>query len=255
MRKSVMITGAGAGIGRATADVFAKAGWFVGAYDIDSAAVTSWASTQGPEHACSGSLDVVDPQQWQQAIADFTQAAGPLDVLVNNAGVLVDGAFADTDLAAQKHMIDINVVGVMNGCHAAKPALTASRGRVVNMSSASALFGQPSLAVYSASKFAVRGLTEALSVEWAADGISVSDIMPLFVKTAMVANMRDVPATRRLGVRLSADDVAQVIFRAATTRSPRLHYAVGLQSKSLKQALRFSPDWLARFVNARIGAH
>lgn len=255
MSKRVMITGAASGIGQAAADRFAKAGWFVGAYDIDTAKAAAWAERQGSEHACSGSLDVVDAKQWQAAVADFQHKAGGLDVLVNNAGVLVDGAFAELDIAAQKRVIDINVTGVMNGCHAAKPALTASGGRVINMSSASAFFGQPNLAVYSASKFAVRGLTEALSIEWAESGVTVCDIMPLFVNTSMVQNMKDVPATRRLGVRLTADDVARVIFKAAQARRPRLHYCVGLQSQSLKQVLRFSPDWLTRHVNSLIGGH
>lgn len=250
-----MITGAAAGIGRATAEAFIKAGWFVGAYDIDETNAAAWATSQGPERACSGALNVVDVEQWRAAIADFEHKAGGLDVLVNNAGVLVDGPFAELDIAAQKRVIDINVTGVMNGCHAAKTALTASGGRVINMSSASAFFGQPNLAVYSASKFAVRGLTEALSVEWADAGVAVSDIMPLFVNTSMVQNMKDVPATRRLGVRLTPEDVAAVIVRAAQAKRPRLHYCVGLQSRSLKQMLRLSPDWLARYTNALIGGH
>ncbi len=255
MHKRILISGAGAGIGRAAADAFVRAGWFVGAYDIDVAAVSDWARSVGADRACAGPLDVVDPEQWRDAIADFQSRAGGIDVLVNNAGVLVDGAFSELDLAAQRRVIDINVIGVMNGCYAAREALAASGGRVINMSSASAFFGQPSLAVYSASKFAVRGLTEALSLEWASAGISVCDIMPLFVKTAMVAGMRDVPATRRLGVRLTPEDVAAVILAAAQTRRPKLHYCVGWQSRTLKQMLRFSPDWLTGRVNGLIGSH
>jgi len=255
MQKRIFISGAAAGIGRATADAFIEAGWFVGAYDIDSDAVAAWADEQGAVRACAGALDVVDAEQWRNAIAHFESCAGGIDVLVNNAGVLVDGAFADLDIASQRRLIDINVIGVMNGCHAAYHGLAATRGQLINMSSASAFFGQPTLAVYSASKFAVRGLTEALSIEWAPAGIRVCDVMPLFVKTAMVSGMRDVPATRRLGVRLSAQDVAGVILAAANTRRPRLHYCVGWQSRTLKQMLRFSPDWLTGRVNAFIGSH
>lgn len=250
-----MITGAAAGIGRATAEAFSRAGWFVGAYDIDHENAALWASRLGPKRAYSGALNVVDAEQWQTAIADFERKAGGLDVLVNNAGVLVDGPFADLDIAAQKRLIEINVIGTMNGCHAAKTALTASGGRVVNMSSASAFFGQPNLAAYSASKFAVRGLTEALSIEWADAGVAVSDIMPLFVNTAMVQNMKGIPATRRLGVRLTPEDVAAVVVKAAQAKRPKLHYCVGLQSRSLKQILRLSPDWLSRYTNALIGGH
>jgi NAD(P)-dependent dehydrogenase (short-subunit alcohol dehydrogenase family) len=83
--------------------------------------------------------------------------------------------------------VDVNVKGVLNGCHLAKPYLLRTPGeRVINLSSGSAEYGQASLATYWATKFAVRGLTEALNVEWQADGIPVMDVMPLCARTAMV---------------------------------------------------------------------
>ena len=251
--KRILITGAAAGIGRATAQAFLDAGWFVGAFDVDEIGVRAWADAAGPERACAGRLDVTDHEQWRSAIARFEAAAGGLDVLLNNAGVLVDGAFEAQDAEAHRRLVEVNVTGTMNGCHAARAALTASGGRVINLSSASALFGQPYLASYSASKFAVRGLTEALRVEWAPAGVQVCDVMPLFVRTAMVDKMTEVPALRRLGVQLTPEDVARVIMRAATARRPRLHYTVGFRTAALKQMLRFSPDRIAAVVNAAIG--
>ncbi|MES1929004.1 short chain dehydrogenase [Salinisphaera dokdonensis CL-ES53] len=251
--KRVLITGAAAGIGRASAQAFLDAGWFVGAFDVDELGVRAWADAVSADRACAGRLDVTDSHQWHSAIAKFEAAAGGLDVLVNNAGVLVDGAFETQAPEAHRRIVEVNVTGTMNGCHAAKAALTASGGRVINMSSASALFGQPYLASYSASKFAVRGLTEALHVEWAPAGVKVCDVMPLFVRTAMVNEMTAVPALQRLGVKLTPADVARVILRAATARRPRIHYTVGPRTAAMKLMLRLSPDRIAAAVNASIG--
>ena len=93
--------------------------------------------------------------------------AGELNILVNNAGILYSGAFENIDIKSHQRTININVNGVINGCHAALPYLKqASFARVINLSSASAIYGQADLISYSASKFAVRGITEGLDVEW-----------------------------------------------------------------------------------------
>lgn len=131
--KRIFITGAAAGIGRAAADAFLAAGWFVGVYDIDEAAVTAWAEAAGGARSRAGRLDVTDGAQWQAALADFQAAAGGIDVLLNNAGILTDGAFETTAIEAQRRVIEVNVIGMMNGCHTAHAALAASNGRVVNM--------------------------------------------------------------------------------------------------------------------------
>jgi NAD(P)-dependent dehydrogenase (short-subunit alcohol dehydrogenase family) len=251
--KRVEITGAAAGIGRAAADAFLAAGWFVGVYDIDDAAVQAWADMAGREHSCAGRLDVADMDQWQTALAEFEATAGGIDVLLNNAGILVDGAFEANPIAAQQRVIEVNVVGVMNGCHAARASLAATGGRVINMSSAAALFGQPYLATYSASKFAVRGLTESLHVEWAPSGVQVCDVGPLFVRTAMVEQISAVPALRRMGIHLTVDDVAQVILRAATAPRVKLHYTVGFRTALLKLLIKCSPDRIAAAVVGRLG--
>ncbi|WP_447503016.1 SDR family NAD(P)-dependent oxidoreductase, partial [Acinetobacter pittii] len=102
---------------------------------------------------------------------------------------------------------NINVNGVINGCHAALPYLKqASFARVINLSSASAIYGQADLISYSASKFAVRGITEGLDVEWKKYGIRVLDVMPLFVQTAMVNNM-DAGTIQNMGIDLTPNDI------------------------------------------------
>ena len=186
---TVFITGAAAGIGRATAALFARRGYRVGAYDVDPAGL----ATLGEEvrarggDISTGELDVTDAEGWSARLAEFTGESRRLDILVNNAGVLSSGPFEDIPLQRQRRIVEINVTGTLFGMHTAFPYLRDTAGaQVVNMCSASAMYGQPELATYSATKFAVRGLTEALDLEWRRHGIRVLDIWPLFVATAMV---------------------------------------------------------------------
>ena len=184
----VFVTGGAAGIGRATALTFARHGYRVGAYDIDPAGLASLRDeiTGGGGEIVAGELDVTDAAAWAARLAEFTGAAGKLDILVNNAGVLANGAFQDIPLPVQRQMIDINFYGALAGLHAAFPYLRdTAHAQVVNMCSASALYGQPELATYSATKFALRALTEALELEWRRYDIRVLAMWPLFVKTAM----------------------------------------------------------------------
>jgi NAD(P)-dependent dehydrogenase (short-subunit alcohol dehydrogenase family) len=255
-RSTVFITGAASGIGRATASLFAQRGWLVGVADIDDAAVAALARELGPDRAWSCRLDVTQEREWEQALAGFVEHAGRLDLLVNNAGILISGPFTANPLARHHALVEVNVKGVLNGCHFARPYLLRTPGaRVINLSSASAEYGQASLATYSATKFAVRGLTEALNVEWQADGIRVMDVMPLFVRTAMVDGM-DAASVRRLGVRLTAEDVARVVFKAAEYKGSfgKVHWPVGWMARLLHAIGGAGPDRVSRFVARRLAA-
>ena len=254
-QRSVVVTGAAAGIGRAITRRFHAAGYLVGAYDVDRAGLATLADEAAG--VVVGALDVRDAAEWGQRLADFTErTGGRLDVLVNNAGILSSGRFTDIPLDAQQRIVDVNVKGVLNGCHTAYPYLRATPGaHVVNLASASAIYGQPELATYSATKFAVRGLTEALDLEWAADDITVRAVWPLFVRTAMTDDM-DIASTRSLGIRLTADDVAKEVLdvvRPARLGLPRpVHRAVGAQAKALMASSGIAPSWVLRRINARI---
>lgn len=254
----MFITGAAAGIGRSTALKFARSGYLVGAYDIDETGLASLsrAITSTGGRVVTGTLDVTQPEQWKERLEEFAvEADGRLDVLVNNAGVLVAGRFEEMPLELHKRQIDINFNGVVYGTLAAFPYLKATRGaQVVNLCSASAIYGQPELVTYGATKFAVRGITEALDLEWAEYDISVKAMWPLFVQTAMTKDV-STGTTNSLGIKLTADDVSEAIFNA-TQPSKRLvhkvHFPVGLQSKALSLGSRFSPAWLTREVNRRL---
>lgn len=257
-KKTIFITGAGAGIGAATARLFAEAGWQVGLFDRDFAAVSVLSHQIGHDRAMAGSLDVGNPKQWYSALEGFIKWAGQLDVLLNNAGILYSGAFEHTPLDDHARTIQVNVNGVLNGCHSAFPYLSSNPhgARVINLSSVSAIYGQTNLASYSASKFAVRGLTEALDGEWKTHNIRVMDIMPLFVQTAMVTNM-DAGSIKKMGVHLSAEDVAKVIYKAATANRwiAPTHWPVGLTSKALYHLSGVTPDPLNKLVNRWLGQH
>jgi NAD(P)-dependent dehydrogenase (short-subunit alcohol dehydrogenase family) len=259
-RKSVFITGAAGGIGRATALTFARKGFTVGGYDIDEVGLKTLADDidQLGGHAVVGHLDVTDPDEMATRIAEFVEQAGRrLDVLINNAGILRAGRFEEMDLGGHFKEIDINTKGVVNGLYAAFPYLKATPGSVVvNLASASAIYGQAELANYSATKFFVRGITEALDLEWNRYGIRVIAMWPLYVQTAMTENVTT-GTTQSLGIRLTAQDIADAIVAAVEPSALRrtlrqVHFPVGVQSKALAAGARFSPAWLTRLVNKKL---
>jgi len=255
-RPSIFVTGAASGIGRACAELFARQGWFVGLYDINTEGVASMAAALGEENAISGALDVTDPEAWQRALAAFWQRSGQrLDVLLNNAGILSSGRFEEVPFAKHQAMLSVNVQGMIAGCHCAFPYLQKTHGaRVINIASATAIYGQPELATYSGTKFAVRGFTEGLNLEWDKLGIRVSDIWPSFVKTAMADGFNQIPSAKSLGIRLTPADVASTVWKCATAkgRVHKTHWTVGMQAGVLALATRLAPSALTRWVVQRI---
>lgn len=249
---SIFITGGAAGIGLATAERFAREGWTVGVFDVDTVALADL-KTKHPDWI-TGELDVREPEQWDKALADFTShTGGTLDVLDNNAGVLVAGDLEEISTGAIKAQVDIDVLGVTFGAKAALPYLKATPGaHLVNIASASAIYGQPGIATYSAAKFYVGGLTEALELEWEKHDIRVVAIWPLWAKTALADN--DAKSTQTLGVRITPEQVAEKVWQSVhpTALDRRIHrtsYSVGLQTLVLANLSKFSPNLATRLVN------
>lgn len=246
---TILITGAASGIGAATARLFHSKGWQVGLLDINPQALAEIAAEL--DNAWHATLDVTDTQAVERAVHSFcSMHNGQLRLLFNGAGILHCGYFEDIDLAEHARILQINVQGLINMMHMAFPFLRATaNAQVINMGSASGHYGVPHLASYSASKFAVRGLTEALDLEWAKHGIRVADLMPPFVSTPMLSNQRfQAPVMRRMGVNLEAEAVAQVAW--AQTQSRAVHRPISLQFKLLYWFGQLTPAWMTRRLMA-----
>jgi short-subunit dehydrogenase len=235
------ITGAASGIGRATARLFAARGWQVGLADRDGAALEQLAIELGAESARGFCVDVTDAGALSAALRTFCGEEGPLELLVNNAGILETGPFEELAPETHRALIEVNARGVVESLLAAFPMLKRGRGRVVNLASASAIYGTPDFATYSATKMFVRGLSEALDIEWRRHGIRVACVMPAFVATPMISG-RQTRSMARLGVQLSPDQVAEVIWRAA--HGERLMWHVGWRYRMMRLLLRPLPNRL-----------
>lgn len=187
-RKSIFITGAASGIGRATAILFASKGWFFGAFDVNTEGLASLEQEIGSDNCIIGRLDVTAKPDFEAAVAAFgAETDGRMDMLFNNAGIGESGWFEDVPYDAALRVVQVNLVGVLTGIYAALPLLKATANSLCfTTSSSSATYGMPRLAVYSATKHAVKGLTEALSIEFARYGIRVADTLPGLIDTAIL---------------------------------------------------------------------
>jgi NAD(P)-dependent dehydrogenase (short-subunit alcohol dehydrogenase family) len=222
MSKTIFVTGAASGIGKATSLLFGRKGWLVGCYDLDVDGARKVAEEIG-KGTFHGRIDVTSEESWKAAIADFRGTSGTLDVLFNCAGILRMGRFEDVGPEACRQQLDVNVMGVILGIQTCLPLLERARGAIVNMSSASAIYGQPELAVYSASKFAVRALTEALDIELRPRGIRIADVMPGYVDTPMVSSQsHKAQSLQKMGVKLTPEKIAGVVWDAV--HGSALHY-------------------------------
>jgi NAD(P)-dependent dehydrogenase (short-subunit alcohol dehydrogenase family) len=262
MRKAIFITGGGSGIGRAVAQRFAREGWFVGLADINAAGLAETAALLPDGASWTTRLDVRDRAAWDEALAEFaTASGGRLDVLFNNAGVAHGGPLADNALDEIDGLIDINFRGVAYGAQAAYPYLKQTSGScLLNTASAAGIYGTAGFAIYSATKFAVRGLTEALDIEWHADGIRVRDLMPGFIDTPLLHGPagRDSNVSKRDRVAeagfefIPMDEVTEAAWNAI--HSDRPHHPVGKLARQLAFAARWMPGRIRKQGRGVFGA-
>ncbi len=259
--KAIFITGGGSGIGRATARLFASRGWRVGVADVNEAGLVETTTMMGGGMAQRYVMDVRDRDAWAANLDAFTAASGGrLDVLFNNAGIGTGGPLASASFDDIDRTVAINLVGVLNGARIGHAYLARTRDAcLLNTASASAIYGSSGLATYSATKFAVRGLTEALDGEWHGDGIKVRDIIPGFIETPLLDGIAG--GTNRsiretvvgAGLELtSAEAVAEAAWAAVHGKA--VHTYVGKTAFKLAFAARWMPGSLRKRMQRGLGS-
>ena len=274
MAKTVLITGASSGIGKAAVGRFAAEGWNV----IATMRNPRGAEIAGNDKLLVTRLDVQDRASIAAAIEAGIARFGRIDALINNAGYGQYGLFEAIPREKVQEQFDVNLFGVMDVTRALLPHFRGNKGGlVINVSSGAGLFGLPMISLYCASKFALEGFTEALSYELASQNIAVKLVIPHGGVTGTTFHERtgreraidpaltdydefiarmDAAFGRMIAARSqSADDIASVIFGAATDGTDRLRYLVGDDARGFVKARReMSEEAYIAFMRSRFPA-
>ena len=257
-----LVTGASAGIGAATAEALAAAGFQV-------FGTSRHADATVPRGVRMLVLDVQSDASVADCLGQVLGAAGRLDLLVNNAGVGHNSLIEETSPEQARFLLETNFWGVVRVTTAALPAMRQQRaGRIIVVGSVAGLIGAVGMAYYSASKFALEGWSEALSYEVAPFGVRVSLVEPGYFKTHAGASLltaahtlSEYDAIRRnvLAAMQRARDnggdpqrVAEAIVRIAHSPRPRLHYRVGLDAAWFPRFHYWVPERIFRYFLRRI---
>lgn len=256
--KTVVVTGAGSGIGRATALAFAQHGARIAACDVDQARLDALSAELGGRALIVQRVDVADRAQ-MRAFADAVHAQVPAaDVVVNNAGVGLGGSFLDTSLDDVDWLLGINLRGVIHGCHYFAPKMAERRsGHVVNIASIFGIHPAPNVTAYVASKFAVLGFSQSLRTELAPHQVGVTAICPGMIATSIVVDGRTageagdrraamIERFKKKGIPPSR--VAEVILDAVRT-NPAVR-TVGRDAWVVHQLTRLAPQAFQRGAHA-----
>ncbi|MHA6316744.1 SDR family oxidoreductase [Altererythrobacter sp. CAU 1778] len=258
-RKSIFITGAASGIGRAVAQRFNQEGWFVGMGDVDAEGLAGTEALLKGGFHYSHKFDVRDRAAWDQALKGFHLATGGrIDVLVNNAGIPLGGSLSENTPEEIERCLDINLKGVLFGAQAVLPYLkeTAPGSALINTASAAGIYGTGGASVYSATKFGVRGLTESLDAEWSEFGIKVASICPGFIETPLIDHTPNQASNQSIRQRLSeagialipVEDIAQAVWDAV--HGDKLHWNIGKTANQLAFGARWMPGRLRKRAKA-----
>jgi NAD(P)-dependent dehydrogenase (short-subunit alcohol dehydrogenase family) len=246
--KVVAITGGARGIGRATAEALIRAGARVGIGDIDADMARRTAEELGAGTRAYG-LDVTSRPSFAAFLDSVEADLGPLDVLVNNAGIMPVGPFLEETDASAVRQLDINVHGIIFGMKEALPRMQArGSGHVVNLASVAGKGGFPHLATYCASKHAVVGLSEAVRSELQGSGIEFTCVMPSLVNTELTSGVQAGRGVKKA----EPSDVADAIVDAL--RNPRFEVfipkLVGRITKLMNMLPRSAAEAVGRALDA-----
>lgn len=213
----VAITGAARGIGLATTKRMQAEGASVAIGDIDAGQLETALFELGGDRVVGFHLDVTDNSSFEAFLGDAEAALGPLDVLVNNAGIMPVGPFLDEPLQLTQRTVEINLLGCLTGAKLALPGMVdRGSGHLVNVASIAGRAPVPGGATYAATKAAIFSLTESLRVEFARTGVAFTCIQPSFTATDLISGTR---GTKMLKT-AQPDDVAAAIVRGVAKRRP-----------------------------------
>jgi NAD(P)-dependent dehydrogenase (short-subunit alcohol dehydrogenase family) len=255
---TVVVSGAGGGLGRSLARAFGRAGSRVVLLDRDGSAVERAAAELVEERIDAFALccDVTDEQACARAIGEVVSRCGRVDVLVNNAGITHRSAFEATQTEVLRRVMDVNLFGAVHLTRPALPALKQSRGLVIAVSSVAGYTPLIARTGYAASKHALHGLFESLRTELAPDGVDVMMVCPSFVATGIDRNALGpaggaaTHAQVVVGRRLDPDHVAQQIVRGAE-RNRRL-LLIGRTARAAWWLNRIAPAAYERIMSRRL---
>ena len=210
-----LVTGGGRGIGRATAAALSASGMKVAIGDLDATLAESVADELGGD-TIALALDVTERASFERAIETVEARLGPLDVLVNNAGIMPVGPFLEESDATARRIVDVNVHGMLYGMKIVLPRFLArGSGHIVNLASMAAKVPAPGGVTYTGTKHFVLGASDAMRQELRGTGVEVSCVMPGPVLTEMMSGLRPARGVRQV----TADEVARAI--AAVLERPR----------------------------------
>jgi NAD(P)-dependent dehydrogenase (short-subunit alcohol dehydrogenase family) len=242
----IAITGGARGIGFATATALTRLGAKVAIGDIDEAKLKESATHLGL--TSYRKLDVTDTESFEAFLDDVEATLGPIDVLVNNAGIMPTGRIADEPDAVTRRILDINVLGVITGSKlAVRRMLPRGRGHVVNIASLAGEIYTPGLATYCASKYAVVGFTDAARVEHRGTGIKFSAVLPSFVNTELTAGTKGLPGLKNA----EPEDIARAVVALIERPKPKVRVTklVGALAASQKFFPRQVSEALTRALH------
>ncbi|WP_407689306.1 SDR family oxidoreductase [Mycobacterium sp. HUMS_1102779] len=244
--KVVVITGGARGIGLATATALHKLGARVAIGDVDEVRVKESGADLGLD--VYGKLDVTDPHSFADFLDEVERQLGPVDVLVNNAGIMPLGRIVDEPDAVTRRILDINVYGVILGSKLAAQRMAARGcGHVINVASLAGETYLAGAATYCASKHAVIGFTDAARIEHRGTGVKFSVVMPTFVNTELVAGTSGAKGIKNA----EPADIADAIVELVAAPKPRVR--VTRLAGAIIASQKFMPRALAEGINRVLG--
>jgi NAD(P)-dependent dehydrogenase (short-subunit alcohol dehydrogenase family) len=246
--KVVAITGGARGIGLATANAFARRGALVAIGDLDAAAARVAEEMIG-RGAIGLALDVTDRAGFESFINEVEHRLGPLDVMVNNAGIQHVGLFAEEDDASTGIQVAVNLGGVLTGTKLALARMgPRGRGHIVNLASVAGKMASPGGATYSATKHAVIGLSESLRGELRGSGIAVSIVMPAIIATEMADGLGSARGVHPVEPTVVGEAIVRAVLRGrgADVYVPGYTGAINTAMSVLPRVLRDAMHHLMR---------